>query len=116
MKIATIAIMKIRHEFFDLIVSGVKKYEVRDMPLEGIDIIVYRDAATGLYLGSYYVEGVIKFNRSEDELVRDLSSVDLDTFLELFPMPENGGPINLWAAKLSTQASLKDLFGSGNFS
>lgn len=116
MKKATMAIMKIRHEFFDMIVSGVKKYEVRDMSLEGVDIIVYRDSVTDSYLGSFYVEKVIKFNRSEDELVCKLSSVDSYTFLELFPIPENGGPINLWAAKLSTQVSLKGLFGSSNFS
>lgn len=108
----TIAIMKIRHEFFDMIVSGVKKYEIRDTPLEGVDIISYRDAATGLYLGSYYVDGVMKCNRTEDEHVRELSSVDNDIFFQLFPMPADGGPDNLWVVKLSKRASLREIFGA----
>lgn len=111
MKRKTIAVMKIRHAFFDLISAGIKQYEIRDVPLDGIDIISYRDAKSGAYLGSYCTSEVLKYTRDQDETVRKLSSIDANAFYQLFPAPEQGGPDALWAIKLSNPVSLKDLFG-----
>ena len=112
MKVTKIASARIKSSYYRLIDHGVKKYEVRTEPLEGLNAFYFLDDKTGELLGIRSIEKVFSFNRSEDELVLNLSAICPDDFYRLFPPLSDGGPDRLWVAKLGPSIELGALLKS----
>jgi hypothetical protein len=124
MKMVTIAVAKIRPEIYELIESGVKRFEVRggqgfDWPSDdfGIDTdailgIDYVDSETGEELGlwramlvndnDYYFAATLKNGELNDsaELCLKRSAVDEETFRELFGLHNAGDQAFLYIAQI----------------
>lgn len=108
-----VATLKIRPSIFELILSGIKQYEIRDSSLEDVNIICYLDSDTGEFLGSYAVGAVNRVDRSTDKATIDCSGVDAATFYDLFPSVSSGGPETLWIAQLQKPIDVCDALGIG---
>lgn len=112
MKTTKIVSARIKSSYYRLINLGIKKYEVRTESLEGADAFYFIDDKTDDLLGIRAIEQVFSFDRSEDELVLNLSAICPNDFYRLFPPLDNGGPDRLWVAKLGQNINLDRLLKS----
>lgn len=110
MRSTTIITAKIRPNYYSLIVSGFKRFEVRSESFGQADAIRYIDSVDGTFLGIRRILGVTHLNRSQDDDAKRYAAIGEDDFYRLFPRPEDGGPYELWAAKIGDDVTLDQLF------
>lgn len=101
---------KLKDEFYDLILSGKKKYEIRDESFGDAQIIRYISSISGRQLGIFALGNRSRVDRSEDERLIKLAAVPRSVFYKLFPTVENGGVKELWVVEILSPIDIDDLF------
>lgn len=109
MRKTTIITAKMQSRFFDLVLAGTKRYEVRDEPFGDAQAIRYIDSEDGRELGIYRIEETLQLRRDEDDRLIDLAGISKDEFYELFPPVSDGGPSKLWVARIGEPIDIRHL-------
>lgn len=106
-----IVTLKIKRRYMDLIVHGVKRFEVRDESLASVNFVHYIDSVTLESLGVYSVARTFCLTRDHDVESIQYAAIECDDFYRLFPNLDNGGPVKLWIAELGAPVDLLEVLG-----
>ena len=91
MRLTRIITAKIKPRIYELIVAGVKRFEVRDESFHHADYIRFLSADSGDLLGVYELGAELRFDRTEPDVngfIRSLSGISAEKFDDMFPFSE----------------------------